>query len=207
MATTLQNVIDRIRQDYLNRPTDLETETVRAVQAAVRHYERHRYPWTENGLTTLTTVTAVGTLSLPADFQILDGLELQYSGQNSDLRTSTYATIRRLNSVVAVSPGVPYHFALHGNYFHISPLPDSAYPVLCYYVQKLPVLAALTDTNDWLSAAEDVIVYHAAKLVWANILRNDAEANKMYALERTAATELAEYVAQRQNTSITPTKF
>lgn len=207
MATTLQNVIDRIRRDYLNRPTDLEAETVRAVQAAIRHYERRRYPWTENGAATLTTVVSATTLSVPDDFLILDGLEIQYSGCNTDLITATFADIRRMNSVV--TNNVPTHFALRGNSFHFFPTPNSAYALNCYYVQQLPRLTAtvLSASNDWLSAAEDVIVYHAAKLVWANILRNDAEAIKMYALEKTANTQLDEYLAQRQNTSITPTKF
>lgn len=207
MATTLQNVIDRIRRDYLNRPTDLEAESVRAVQAAIRHYERHRYPWTENGDTTLTTVTATPTLSVPADFLILDHIEIQYSGQNTDLISATFADIRRMNAVSTINTST--HFTLRGNTFHFFPWPDSAYPINCFYVNQLAAFTAtdLTATNDWLSAAEDVIVFHAAKLVWANILRNDAEAAKMFALERTAATELDEYVAQREHARIKPTKF
>lgn len=203
----LQEVCDRIRLDYLNRPSDLSTETVRAVQAAVRHYERQRFPWNE-ALATATCTIAQSYIPVPSDFLILDNLEIQYQLQNSDLLTSTFKTILRMNSVTT-NPNVPTHFCLRGNYFHVSAIPNSAYLLNCYYLQKLPQLeaAVMTGTNKWLSAAEDLIVYHAAKLVWANILRNDDEAAKMFALEKSTFMELTGYRAQRENNRITSTKF
>lgn len=205
--STLQEVCDRIRLDYLNRSSGLEAETVRAVQAAIRNYERQRFPWNET-LTTATCTSNQSYFSIPSDFLVLDNLELQYQSQNNNLQTATFKTILLMNSV-STTPGVPTHFALRGNLFHIAAIPDSAYLVNCYYLQKLPRLesSAMTASNKWLSAAEDLVVYHASKILWANTLRNSEEAAKMFALEKTAFMELTTYRAQREHISIVPTRF
>lgn len=40
-----------------------------------------------------------------------------------------------------------------------------------YYTHRLTALSADADTNDWLSAAEDLIVHHATADMLANVLR------------------------------------
>jgi len=205
---TLQTVVDRITLDYLNR-TDLDSQTIRAVQAAVRHYERRRFPWNE-ATTTLTCVTAQPYVSVPTDFLVLDlPLEIQYqSSANTALARIPFADIVEMNAVQGHN-STPTHYALRANQFHLALSPDSAYPIICHYLKQLPVLTsgAMTATNGWLSAAEDVIVYHAAKLMWANVLRNTEEGMKYYALETTAAKELAAAADQQQSGRITPTSF
>jgi hypothetical protein len=206
MPTTLQSVVDRITLDYLVR-TDLNAATVRAVQAAIRRYERKRWPWNET-VTTLTASNGVATLSVPSDFLVLDLLEVQFQSSNYALVHESLSLIRQMNAV----PGgnsLPVRFDQRGYTFELSPVPDSAYLLNCYYLKRLTELTSgdMTASNDWLSAAEDLIVYHATKLMWANVLRNTEEAGKYAQLERDAYNELKSYTEQRIHTGLKPTSF
>ena len=205
--STLQDVVDRISNDYLNR-TDLNAETVRAIQTAIRQYERKRFPWNE-ATTTLTCVTAQPYVSVPNDFLILDALEIQYqSSSNSELVVKPFVEIQSMNAAQGYN-SQPTHYAKRGHLFHLALPPDSAYPIVCHYLKRLPALTAsdMSGTNDWLVEAEDLIAYHAAKLIWANTLRNNEEALKYFALEKSAQTELGMYNDQQASGRITPTSF
>jgi len=207
MPTTLQDVQDRITLDYLNR-TNLNSVVIRAVQAAIRHYERKRWPWNET-TTTLTASNGQLTLTVPSDFISLDLLEIQYQSATYSLSRRSFEEVRELNVTGNENKNLPTSFAQRGDSFYLAPIPDSAYLVNCHYLQKLPELSSnsMTSTNAWLSAAEDLIVYHATKLVWANTLRNTEEATKYAQLERDAYTDLRTYTEQRVNNALRATKF
>lgn len=207
MPSTLQDIQDRITLDYLNR-TNLNAVVIRAVQAAIRHYERKRWPWMET-TTTLTASNGQLTLTLPSDFISLDLLEVQFQSATYALTRKTFAEVRQMNVTGNNNKNLPTIFAQRGDNFYLAAIPDSAYLVNCHYLQKLPELSSnsMTSTNAWLSAAEDLIVYHATKLVWANTLRNTDEATKYAQLERDAYTDLRSYVEQRVNDSLRATKF
>lgn len=203
---TLQNVVDRITLDYLNR-TDLNAETVRSVQSAIRRYERKRWPWNET-VATLTASTSLATISVPSDFLVLDLLEVQFQSSTYALTRENLSVIRQMNA----APGgasLPTRFDQRGYTFELTPVPDSAYLLNCYYLQRLPELTSgdMTATNAWLSAAEDLIVYHATKLMWANVLRNTEEASKYAQLEQDAYKELRGYTEQRVTVALRPTSF
>lgn len=203
---SLQNVVDRIGGDYLVR-TDLDAAIVRAVQAAIRHYERKRWHWNET-TTTLTASNGVATLSVPSDFLVLDLLEVQFQSASYALQRESFDFIKHMNAW----PGgnnLPTRFTQRGATFEVAPIPDSAYLLNCHYLKQLVELtsASMTATNDWLSAAEDLIVYHATKIMWANVLRNGQEAAQYAQLERDAYTELKSYEEQRVTNSLRPTSF
>jgi hypothetical protein len=206
MPTTLQDVVTRITRDYLNR-TNLDNETVRAVQAAIRHYERNRYPWNETS-TDLATVALQESVAVPTDFMVLDLLEITYAGSKYELHPRSFAEIRKYNAVPD-APALPSFYCERDDAFLLAPIPDASYTVTCSYMQKLPELTAtsMTSSNDWLSACEDVIAYHATKLMWSNVLRNNDEAVKYAQLERDALTEVNTYIAQRLVRNIRPTRF
>ncbi len=207
MPTTLQDVQDRITLDYLNR-TNLNAVTVRAIKAAIRHYERKRWPWNET-TTTLTASNGQATLTLPADFLSLDLLEVQFQSATYALTRRSFEEVRQLNVTGNDNKDLPTSFAQRGYNFYLAPIPNSAYLVNCHYLQKLTELTSgtMTGTNDWLSAAEDLIVYHATKLVWANTLRNTDEATKYAQLEQDAYKQLRSYIEQRSNNALRATKF
>lgn len=202
---TLQTVVDRITRDHLNRTT-LDNEAIRAVQAAVRHYERERYTWNETA-TALACVVSQTYITVPTDLMILDVLQITAFGSTNDLIEESFDEILQMNAVLTNT--LPTHFAQRGDRFYIAGPADSAYAVPCYYLQKLAPLTAtlMTSSNGWLDNAEDLIVHHATKLLWANVLRNTEEAQKFYALEKTAYNELAQYRDQRTRGRLRPTRF
>lgn len=197
-------VQDRINSDYLNRTT-FGAETKRAIQAAIRHYERRRWNFNETS-TALTAASSIGYVALPSNFLVLDDLRITIDGSGLDMIREDPQTIRDMNT--APTFGQPTHYALYQNRVNFFPVPDSAYSTPLYYIKSLSVLSADTDTNAWIQGGmEDVIVYHATKLMWANVVRNDAEALKFAQLEADAVNAIVSHHEQYRNTRLKATRF
>lgn len=201
--STYQEVQDRINSDYLNR-TDLTAETQRAIKAAIRFYEHEPFPWNE-AITTLTTVASTAYIAVPTDFVALNTLQITRSSADYLVKLCDFNQILEYNVTRAI--GWPTDFALYANRFYFSPIPDSAYTVPCYYIRQLSALSATSDTNDWLSAAEDLIVYTATKIMWANVLRDQEEAMTYAALEQNEVDNLRKYNSWRTMQGIRATRF
>lgn len=200
---TYLDVQNRIATDMLNR-TNLNTQIKNGIQVTIRHYQRMRV-WFNETSTALLCVAGVETVATPANYLYLQELMVIQNSANIQLVAAPFDFIRRLN--INNTMGLPTRFCNYGDNFHLANLPDSAYLLPCYYIKQLPALSADTDTNGWLSAFEDVIVYGAAKYVWANTIRNMSAANAMAELEISAATEMYRYEEQRQNLELKPTTF
>jgi len=203
MATTFQNVQDRINLDYLNR-TDLVNETQRAIIRAINHYQYERF-WFNQTATAIACSTAVTTISLPADFIALDmvtakstsaGFAGGYIIQQRSMERVTY------RNAFGAASGFPLECAVYNQTLNLYPLPHSAYSLTIRYVNVLPALALSGDTNDWLSAAEDLIVFHAAADVLQNIIRGRAdEVQVMQQMEQQALASLQRARNIRLNTN------
>lgn len=200
---TYLDVVTRVQTDFLNR-TDFNSTVKRAVNTSIRHYQRERF-WFNETSTVLTCVVGVETIIKPSDYLFLDYLEVTQNSANTQLVQKPFDFVRRLN--IDTSTGLPTVFAEYGEKFHLANVPDSAYPVNCYYVQQMAALSADTDTNNWLSAAEDVIVYASAKLVWATTIRNASAAGVCAQMESAAISELRRQRDQQQHNRITKTQF
>lgn len=202
MPTYLQ-VRNRIATDFIGR-SDLDTQIQNGIQTTIRHYQRERF-WFNETSTLLMAVASVETIATPADFLFLQELMVIQNSANIQLVAAPFDFIRRLN--INTTVGLPTRYCLYGENFHLANIPDSAYVVPCYYINQLPVLSADADTNGWLSAAEDLVVYGAAKYVWANFIRNLSAAGTCAALEQAAASEFRREAEQRQNLELKPTTF
>ncbi len=200
---TYLDVQNRIMTDFLGR-TDLKTQVKNGIQVAIRHYQRERF-WFNETATALVCIPNVETIATPADYLFLQELMVTQNSANIQLVAAPFDFIRRLN--INNTAGLPTRYCNYGDNFHLANLPDSAYVVPCYYIHQLTALSADTDTNGWLSAAEDLIVYSAAKYVWANFLRNTSAANVCAMLEISAAGEFHREAEQRQNLQLKPTTF
>ncbi len=202
--STFIEVQNRINGDFLNR--NFGAETQRAIKAAIRHHERKRWNFNETA-TTLTTSSSVGFVTLPSNFLILDDLQITVSGEDLPLYSQNPQTIRDMNVSRALAE--PTHYAIYQNRIELALIPDSAYSLPVYYIKSLTALSADSDTNAWLEGVmEDVIAYHAAKLMWATVLRNDKEAMKFAALEATALSNMASFNEQRRTPGrLKPTSF
>lgn len=179
---------DRVNNDYLNR-TDLTAETARSIRAAIRHYERERF-WFNESSTVLPTVSSQSHIARPTAFFRIDNLRFFYDTSASyALRNVTLAELNEMRAG-AQTHGDPTHWAEYGEQLELFPIPNAVDNVVAYGYQQLATLSASTDTNGWTSAAEDLIVYHAAKLMWATVLRNVEMARTFVDLEKSALQDL-----------------
>lgn len=197
----LQN---RVNLDYLNR-TGFGAETQRAIKAAIRRYESTNWGFNEDS-TAMATSSGQAFVSFPSDFLVLSDLRIVVNAENLPLTRQNPRYIRDMN--MANNIGQPTDYAIYANRFELALKPDSAWTINVYYLKALPELALDTDSNEWTTGAmEDVIVYHAAKLMWANILRNDKEALKFAQLEKTALNTVEGQNEQNRLFKITATRF
>lgn len=202
MPTYLE-VQQRIAIDCLNR-FDMGPEIKRGIQQTIRNYENERY-WFNETSTALACVKSSEVVTVPADFLFLDRLSVLQNSVETLLVEQNFKFIRQMNNGGTVA--LPTVFARYGNAFHLASVPDSAYALPCYYVHRLSALSADSDTNKWLSAAEDVIVYGAAKKVAAD-LRNIDDALTFAQLEsRFYIERLITLRDQKARGKITPTRF
>lgn len=169
---TFKEVQDRINLDYLNR-TDFTNETKRSIQRAIKHYERNRF-WFNQTATAINASTANTSITLPADFVALDMVTVTTNGgAPSIINQRAFERVTYRNA--AGTSGVPEECAVYNGTLRVYPKPSSAFPVTVYYTMALPTLSADSDTNDWLSAAEDVIVFHATADMIANVVRGSPQ--------------------------------
>jgi hypothetical protein len=201
---TYQEVQDRINNEYLNRGTFIQ-ETKTAIKAAIRFYERQRWDFNETSVA-LATSAGQSYITFPDNYLILDHLQITVDGIDEKLERRDKAWILSRNA--ARDEGIPTDFATFQNRINLSPIPDDTYAVPIHYIKHLDELSAATDTNAWLEGAfEDLICYHAAKIVWGVAIRNDKEAAKFASMESMVYSRLTEHHEQTTASKITPTSF
>lgn len=200
---TYLDVVTRVQDDCLNRTT-YSTQVRRAILSEIRLRERKRY-WFNETQTAITAVSGQEWIAKPSNLLVLDRLELVFDTNATGLIERDINFIRDINQNGTNS--VPQWFCQYQNKFLLANIPDSAYSVPCFYIKQLPVLSADSDTNKWLSAAEDVIVYGAAKKVWAVTVRNASAAAVCAQLQQEAINELNRMNDQQAQGRIKPTRF
>ena len=187
MTTTFRDLQDRINLDYLNR-TDLTNETKRAIIRAIKHYEKNRF-WFNMTSTAIAVGSTSVTVAVPSDFLALDYVTVRDSSIDYIMSIRNFDRVAYKNQAAfgGASSGVPAEIAYFRNAFYFTPKPTSATSLTVYYTQAFPALSADTDTNDWCSAAEDLIVHHATADMLANVLRvtdtSQISAHKQWELE------------------------
>jgi hypothetical protein len=203
-VATFQEVQDRINNEYLNRGTFIE-ETKTGIRAAIRHYSYRRLIFNETSVAVATSA-GVSYVAFPNNFLILDKLEITINGFEIPLNRRDRDYILTMNATRAT--GQPTDYALYQNRINLALIPDAAYALPVHYLKQLPDLASAGSTNAFLDGAwQDVICYHAAKIVWAVCLRNDTEAAKFANLEQMALPTAQSHTEQYGTGKLTPTSF
>ena len=201
--STYGELQDRINLDYLNR-TDFAAETRRSIQAAVRHYERKPW-WFNETATSLTTSAGQSFVNFPANYHKLELLQITIASADYRLIPRDYSWIKDMNTTR--TRGQPTDFAIYQNRIELGVIPDSAYSLPISYRHKFLTLSASSDTSDWTSAVEDLVVYHATKLMLAGVIREPERAMAFQALEREALSSILGENEGRFADKLKATKF
>lgn len=185
--STLQQMRSRIADD-INR-TDLNSQIDKAINRAITHYEKNRFFFNETtGLfSTINGQASYGTADgLPSDIKEIDVATITLSSTFiPTLTRRTYQYIQKYN--IGNILGQPYDYAWYQGKLYLYFTPNNVWPVTLSYQKSYGTLSADSDTNDFLTYAEDLIESRASWWVYTRILKdrdsaNDSKAEEMDAL-------------------------
>lgn len=195
IGTTTYAIIQARIADDLNR-SDLTTQIQQNILLAIEHYKNER-TWFNETNQTLTATAGQGYIVAPTDLLAIERFYITISGKNIEMMP------RDLNSVIEFRPttrGRPRAFCYYQDRFELDRLPDTTYSMPLYYRQQL---TALTTTNGWSTDCEDLIVFRAEKMLYANVIKDMQKAQAAGVFEHDALTRLRSMVIARTTTGYT----
>lgn len=168
MTSTFLQMQQRIADD-LDR-TDLTTQIKLAINRAINHYKTEPF-WFKETSSSFSAVNnqeeyTQGVGSVPSDIEMIDIMERVYNGDKITLTEITPFELEAKQQGDAV--GIPDQFAQYEGKFKLYPIPNqSGITIQIKYTKNYTDLSADTDTNDWLTYAEDLI--EARARWWLNM--------------------------------------
>lgn len=177
MTSTFLQMQQRIADD-LDR-TDLNTQIKQAINRAIVHFKTEPF-WFKETSTSFPAVSGqeeyvYGVGGLPSDVEMIDIMQRNYNGDNITLTEITTFELEAKQKGDSV--GIPDQFAQYQNRFKFYPIPNqTGITILLKYTKSYVDLAADTDTNDWLTYAEDLIEARARWWVNMRIIRDQLAA-------------------------------
>lgn len=191
--STLAQMRSRIADD-LDR-TDLSTQIDKAINRAIEYYEKERF-WFNEKIATFTTVASQKNYSssdgIPTDILEIDYVEVTINGREDKLIRRTYDWIREL--IGFDGTGYPTDYCYYQENFYFYLIPNGAYTITVSYQQKYSgtQLSSDSDTNDFLSYAEDLIEARARAWLYARVIKDVDQAQIAKAEENEAIAALRE---------------
>lgn len=196
MSTYVQ-LQSRIADD-LNR-SDLTSQIKQNILLAIQHYKDERF-WFNETSTTLTATIGQAYVAPPSDLLRIGHLYITISSRNIEL------VPQDITSILEFRPstnGRPRAFSYYQNRFELDRKPDSAYSMPLTYLQELTALSGDSDTNGWTTDGEDLIVFRAEKMLYANVIKDMEKAATAAAWETQALTQMRTLGRARTTTGYT----
>lgn len=181
--STLSVMVTRIEDEILR--TDINDNVQAAIKSAIRHYESHRFWFTEgnNDADSVTTTTNSTTYTLSAEWINIDSFTVEVSSNEYQLIPRTVDWFREINTNPSTVVGIPTDYALHNNTFWLYPTANGSYPLRIYGHRKITSLDGSGDltltsstSGSWFSDAEDLIRNRAKYYLYADVLENPERA-------------------------------
>ncbi len=149
------------------------------INRAVRFYSNHRF-WFNEDLADIT-LTADNYLvpSIPSD------LSTEIEGGLILIDAQVKIPLQRLNNIDFFmmdvdQTGRPCWYTYRDNNYYVLPTPQEAYPLKFRYLKKYTTLSGDSATNDFTNNAEDLLMLHALKNLYAED-KQDSERASFYA--------------------------
>lgn len=111
----------------------------REINAAIQHYESTRFRWNEvRRFDFATTAAGVRSVSLPANFVMIDTLKIKYGGNLLDIRKISIEELDDKDTLISATSasGIPSDYAVYGNVLQLYPAPGAAYTLVASYIRR-----------------------------------------------------------------------
>lgn len=172
MSGTYGDLKAAIVRELFNR-TDLTAEIQAAIQAAISHYQKDKFFFSENQQN-MATVNLQPNYGLPSDFGFIDGMTIIYSTYPIRLERRDWKTMQDLMVNTTFLVGQPTEYAIYGGELWFWPTPNGAYPVQLYQNFKNAPPTQDTDTSVWTDDAEELIRSRAVGDILVHDIKRDA---------------------------------
>lgn len=143
--------------------SDLTSAIQVAINRAVEHYRKIRWWFMEadnfgSPFVGVAFQEGYGTADgVPSDMENIEEMQVEYGGRKFQMDEITLDELhnRQPGNVF----GIPRFYCRNENQILINPIPNSAqtYTFLINYIKNYPTLVEPSDTNDFLTDAEDLI--------------------------------------------------
>ncbi len=178
--TTFAIMRDRI-EDEIAR-TNLTTQVGRAINTAIKKYERRPFYFNQESTLVLQTVGgqeyygAADLADIPDLFRIIS-MRVLISDVYQRVDERPFYEVDLANTPTGYT-GPPRYFTYFERQLRFSPIPDSTYTVnIAAYIRLTPSpLADDGDTNAWVTDAEELIRNAAKRDLYANVIKNHKQA-------------------------------
>lgn len=176
MTDTFGDMVNRIEDEVADTSGDIETFVQRAIKSAIAHYQRRRFYFNEKVDTFSTVVgqqwyTSSDLSDIPNIVEI-DSVVLT-------IGTTPYRLTPRseqwMDDVYGGTSDVgdPTDYAFYRKQLRLLPIASAVRTVTISYVYQPSALSASTDTNVWLTDAEELIRQRAKALLKVDYLEDE----------------------------------
>lgn len=192
--STYTTVQSRISDD-LNR-TDLTSQIQQQIKLAIKHYRTFPF-WFNEARATLTASNSASFLTVPSDYLDTVDLCIKVGGYAVPMHSKPLIEITQYRPT---SGGQPTAYCYFADRFELDREVNKQYEFPLWYIKELTELSAGGDENEWLKSGEDLIVYRAEKMLYSQVLKDQAAATRCAALEREARVSLLRFRDQKIGT-------
>lgn len=189
---------DRIA-DELAR-ADLETQIQRSIQSAIKHYERTRFYFNTSVTDTFATVANQEYYGAAANSRIPNLIQIDDMGVTINGIVLPVLAVPFDQMDTAQNGAIksfPQYFAYYAQQIRLFPMPDQVYTISLAWQYRLTALSADTDTNAWMTDAEELIRTRAeCDLLWR--VMDDPEKAQIFRLAENEAFSILELETARR---------
>ncbi len=182
--TTLADIQARVASDLTR--SDLTSQIANAVSDAINHYQRYRFWFNVTRLQTFTTNPGQQTYTA-ADLSVIpniirvDALFIFQGGSTTTYPLDRYEPADFEVIAATLGGGKPTAFTYVDQQILLWPTPGAAYTLRLHAHYKLAPLVNPTDTNSWVTDAEELIRSHAKLLLYTDVLDDEEGMQRMQA--------------------------
>lgn len=205
MTLNYGDMQDRIADELIRN--DLTSQIKKAIQTAIRNYERERFHFNETRATA-STVDGQEYYDLPDDFISMDSLTVTITDRQYPLIPRTWQYIEDISWGGKTWQGYPQDYAIYAGQFRLYPIPNGAYELELAYIKKLAELEDRSDTNEWMNQGEELIRCRAKRELFMHVIYDMELSQVMQSAETQALKSLYDrYGKYALTTKLRPTSW